>query len=154
MRSIPRAAVGVLVLALVVAALGMSTEAGAQTAPTSGAFVTAPTYDPRGFAFVVFSGGSIDDLEAASRGAGASGAWVQDAQGRYQLLVVDGPPFLRADFVAAFPPATGGAPNFTGTTAVTLIDAASSTPAAETVARAAPRPRSPPLGWRTPRRSA
>lgn len=68
----------------------------------SGRFVTTPVFSPAGQAFAIFGGGASGDVEAAAREAHASGVWAQDASGAYQLLVVDGPPFLNAAFHAAF----------------------------------------------------
>ena len=63
---------------------------------------------------VVFVGGRPTDLEQAARDAGASGVWVQDAGGAFQLLVVGAPAFLRESFERAFPL------NIPGPVAVTL----------------------------------
>ena len=67
-----------------------------------GTFGAAPRFDPTGRALVVFTGGSVDQLMAAAA-AGATGAWVQDGNGVFQLLVVNGPAFLSDAFRAAFP---------------------------------------------------
>ena len=68
-----------------------------------------------GQSLTVFPSGTFDDLEAAARGAAASGVWVQDARGTFRLFVVGGPVFLRDQFRAAFP---NGLPAHT---AVTLV---------------------------------
>ena len=52
---------------------------------------------------MIFGGGSVDQLEAAGSAAKATGVWVQDASGAYQLLVVSGPAFLKDQFKAKFP---------------------------------------------------
>lgn len=80
-----------------------SLSAPAPPAPgATGAFVATPVFGAQRVAVVVYAGGSVDQLEAAARAASASGAWVQDASGAYQLLVVDGPAFLNATFRARF----------------------------------------------------
>ena len=81
----------------------------------TGAFVTPVTFSSSGQALAVFSGGAIDQLEAAARTAGATGLWVQDSAGQFRLLVINGPAFLREQFRAAFP---GG---LTANVAVTLV---------------------------------
>ncbi|MEI6137077.1 MAG: trypsin-like peptidase domain-containing protein [Chloroflexota bacterium] len=63
-------------------------------------FVAKPTFGPDGKALAIFGGGSIDDLEAAARAESATGVWIQDSSGAYVLLVVDGPPFLKASLVS------------------------------------------------------
>lgn len=84
--------------------------------PTSaGHFLNAPTFGSGTNASAVFSGGSIDALEAAAKGATANGVWVQDASGSFELLVVGAPAFLRDSFVAKFPS------GITGPLAVTLV---------------------------------
>lgn len=81
----------------------------------TGRFASTPVFTPTGQALAVFRRGTVEQLEAAARGTGATGVWVQDASGRYQLLVLNGASFLRDQFVAHFP---GG---FTVDTAVTLV---------------------------------
>ena len=68
----------------------------------SGAFLVTPIFSTSGQALVIFGGGSTDQLEAAAGAAQATGAWVQDATGAYQLLVVGGPSFLKEAFQARF----------------------------------------------------
>ena len=80
-----------------------------------GTFSGTPIFSPTGQAFVVFAGGSSAQLEASAGTAGATGVWVQNSAGRFFLLVVRGPAFLRREFDEAFP--TG----FAGTTAMTLV---------------------------------
>lgn len=87
--------------------------------PGGGSFGGTVTFSDGGFAMAVYRG-SIDDLETAAGAAGATGVWVQDATGRFQLLPVRGPVFLRSGFAAAFP-AAAGAPAFAQMTAVTLV---------------------------------
>lgn len=89
--------------------------------PPVGTFVPSPTYGPLGAALVVFTGGTVDALEVAAGSAGASGAWVQDINGRYQSLPVQGPVFLKSGFASAFPSASAAAPNFPQPIAVTLM---------------------------------
>lgn len=81
-------------LVLLAAALG-ATLAGRAAAQAVPGFVTAAVFSPEGLAVVVFPGGSLEDLEASARSVGATGVWVQDGGGRFQLLVVDGPAFLK-----------------------------------------------------------
>jgi hypothetical protein len=99
----------------------------AQTAPVppqpAGTFTPSPVYGSLGLALVVYSGGTIDDLQGLASTVGASGVWVQDRTGVYQLLVVNGPAFVTGGFAAQFPSASAGAPNFTGAIAVTLVQA-------------------------------
>lgn len=90
-------------------------------AQTGTGFATPPNFGAGGQAAVVFLGGSVDDLEAAARASGANGAWAQDAEGRFQLLVVGGPAFLRDDFAARFPA------GFATATALTLTRAPGAT---------------------------
>ena len=85
------------------------------TPVVSGAFVRPVLFSSAGQSLAVFNGGSFDQLESAARSAGAAGVWVQDAGGRFRLLVVNGPGFLRDQFRAAFP--DGLPTNF----AVTLV---------------------------------
>lgn len=100
---------GAAVAGAVLLALGLGV-ARAQTA----AFAAPPTFGAGGQAAAVFLGGSVNELEAAARGASANGVWAQDAEGRFELLVVGGPAFLRDGFAARFP--TG----FASAVAVTL----------------------------------
>ena len=85
------------------------------TAVGSGTFSGTPAFSASGQAFVVFSGGSTDQLEAAAAAVEAKGVWAQDANGRFTLLVVRGPAFLRKDFDAGFPS------GFATTVAMTLV---------------------------------
>ncbi len=66
-------------------------------------------------ALAVFSGGSVEQLAGAIAASGASGAWVQDARGRFLLVVAGGPAFLRDAVAAAYP---AGIPASTPVTAV------------------------------------
>ena len=91
--------------------LTLPSDARAQT--TTGAFAVAPIFNARGLASVVFMGGTVEQLEAASLASGANGAWAQDGSGAFQLLVVGGPAFLKDGFKAKF---AGGF----GVTAITL----------------------------------
>ena len=81
----------------------------------AGSFSARPIFSASGQAFVVYAGGSSAQLEAVAAEAGATGVWVQNTAGKFFLLVVKGPAFLRQEFDAAFP--TG----FAGTTAMTLV---------------------------------
>ncbi|MGE3856158.1 MAG: hypothetical protein AB7G21_04250 [Dehalococcoidia bacterium] len=80
-----------------------------------------PVFSADGLALVVFAGGTFDDLEAATKAAGGSGAWLQDARGNFQVLPVGAPPFYRARLDELFPPAGPGAPNFRRMISVTLV---------------------------------
>ena len=81
----------------------------------SGRFAATPVFAANGQALAVFGGGTVPQLEGAALAAQASGVWVQDALGFYQLLIVGGASFVRDAFATRFP--TG----FAGVTAVTLI---------------------------------
>lgn len=89
-----------------------------QAAPAAG-FTGLVVYSKDGFALTVYSG-SIMELEAAAGAAGATGVWVQDVSGRFQLFPVRGPVFLQSGFEAAFPAAPGMVA-FPQMTAVTLV---------------------------------
>ncbi len=78
-------------------------EPRAPAATGSGTFGAPPRFDATGRALAVFAGGSVDQLMAVATTAGASGAWVQDGTGAFQLLVTNGPSFLADTFRAAFP---------------------------------------------------
>ena len=79
-----------------------------------GTFVTTPNFGAGASALVIFNGGTAAELEAAVLAASGSGVWVQDASGAFQLLIGNGPMFLRDAFAAKFP---GG---FTGLLSVTV----------------------------------
>jgi uncharacterized protein YkwD len=130
LRAVTAAAIALLTLA--VGALSMQRTADAQI-PT-GALASTPVFDVRGTAFAVFGGGTTAELEAVAQRAGATGVWAQDAGGAYQLLVVQGPSFLTAPFIAAFPK------GFTTATAVTLVRPAGTAPAAAPTVTATPAP--------------
>jgi len=78
-------------------ATGSATATPAPTATPAGStgFVRPVLFSASGQSLAVFPGGTFDDLEAAARGVGATGVWVQDAGGAFRLLVVSGPAFLR-----------------------------------------------------------
>lgn len=78
-------------------------------------FVAAPNFGAGASAMVIFSGGTVDDLEAATAAAGGSGVWVQDASGAFQLLIANGPAFLKAAFAAKFPSGFPGVSSVTVT---------------------------------------
>ncbi len=65
-------------------------------------FLGTPVFSSGGQALAIFSGGPVSDLEARAGATGASGAWLQDQKGGYQLLVVGGPSFINAPFRASF----------------------------------------------------
>ena len=95
---------------------------GASPAPPSRAavgFAAKPVFSAgSGQASVVFMGAALDQLITAATEAGATGAWVQDGSGAFQLLIVGGPSFMMDAFRARFP-----AP-FATPVAVTLIGTA------------------------------
>jgi hypothetical protein len=62
-----------------------------------------PLFSEHGTSLVMFTGGTTVDLENLARSAGAKGVWVQDKYGKFQLLIVDGPDFMRQPFDKAFP---------------------------------------------------
>ena len=80
----------------------------------SGNFVSTPNFGTASTALAVFTGGTVAQLEAAAKNAGASGVWVQDSSGSFALLVVAGPAFINDAFRARF---TSGLPT---NSAVTL----------------------------------
>ena len=84
------------------------------TANGLGRMVSTPVFGSGGLALVVFGGGTLGQLEASARAAGATGIWAQDAHGGFHVLVVGGPTFVNADFHRAF--FTG----FRGATSLTL----------------------------------
>lgn len=78
--------------------------------PTPAQFFGTPIFGAAGQALAVFSGGAVGDLEARAQATGATGVWVQDGTGAFQLLVIGGPSFINDSFRAAFkagvPPST------------------------------------------------
>lgn len=66
------------------------------------AFTPTPTYSSTRVALAVFPGGTAAQLEGALTTAGASTAWVQDAQGTWLLYVVGGG-FLNDAFARGYP---------------------------------------------------
>ncbi len=77
---------------------------GATKPPAAaGGFASAPIFGSSGLSLAVFRGGTIAQLEAAATAVAATGVWVQDAAGRYRLLVINGPAFLRDEFAVNFP---------------------------------------------------
>lgn len=111
--------IALALLALTASALFVQQPGHAQV--SAGAFASVPVFDMRGTALAVFLGGTVADLEAGAQQQGATGVWAQDATGGYQLLVVSGPTFLKAPFLAAFPQGVKS-------TAVTLVRPAGATP--------------------------
>ena len=71
-------------------------------AGTPGNFATSPTYGTSRTALAVFLGGTTDQLAGALAAAGASAAWVQDAQGAWHVYALDAG-FINDPFKAAFP---------------------------------------------------
>lgn len=89
----------------------------APIAPPAGSFVSPPVFSSGepALAFVVFTGGSVAQLEGALRSVGATGAWAQSASGAFVLYIVSGPEFVNTPAVAAVPG------NFGRLTALTLV---------------------------------
>lgn len=79
--------------------------ATATPAPTAvkAQFLGTPVFGSAGQALAVFSGGTVADLEAAAKTAGATGIWAQDSSGSFKLLVIGGPGFINDAFRSAFP---------------------------------------------------
>jgi len=93
-----------------------ATVAFTKSLPTGdGKFTTAPNFGTGAVAQVVFGGGTVDDLEVSMVGAGATGVWVQDSTGAFQLLIANGPAFLKDAFALKFP---GGFATVVGVTLV------------------------------------
>lgn len=103
-------------LALLLAAAGLLLAAAPLHAQTGG-FLNTPAFSADGVAFVVFLGGSIEDLEAAASASSATGAWAQDPSGSFLSLTIGGPTFLNSRFRAAF------GDGFAGPTAIVLTRA-------------------------------
>ena len=101
-------------VATTVASTPVATPLAAPTG-SAGRFSATPVFSPGGQALAIYVGGTVAQLEAAARTSNATGIWVQDASGGYQLLVVNGPAFLRDAFAARF------ASGFAGVVAVTLV---------------------------------
>lgn len=121
-RIIASAAAVMLFGASLVWAQPVEAAPGPETPPQQiiqGGFTGGVVYSKDGFALTVYSG-SIMDLEASAGAAGATGVWVQDVSGRFQLFPVRGPVFLQSGFQAAFPAAPGMVA-FPQMTAVTLV---------------------------------
>lgn len=113
-------------LALVVAALLMGALLGAagDDADAAGPVRFSPerpVFSSDGLALVVFPGGSFDDLEAATRAAGAAGAWVQDPKGNFQVMPVGAPAFYRQRLNELIPPDGKGGPNFRYMVSTTIV---------------------------------
>lgn len=75
---------------------------GVAAAAGNGTFLAAPVFSTSGIALTIFGGGSVDQLVATARTAGAEGVWVQDGAGMLRLLIVNGPAFLGDVFRSAF----------------------------------------------------
>jgi hypothetical protein len=80
----------------------------------SGTFAAAPVFSASKLANVVFMGGTVAQLDAALVANNATGAWAQNAQGKFILYVVNGG-FVNDEFKAAFP---NGLPNPSALTVV------------------------------------
>jgi len=119
--------------ALAILAVLLILPASIASAQTAG-FASPPVFSKLGVAHVVFLGGSIEELEAATAASGASGVWAQDATGRFSQLSISGPSFVSDRFRATF--ATGLA----GPTAVFLVRSSQPSPSA------APAPSPPKVG--------
>lgn len=81
-----------------------------------GTFAAPPVFPPTGarLAQVVFTGGTVSQLDTALNAANASGAWAQSANGTFFLYIVGAPAFVNVPFREAFPA------GFTTTTALTV----------------------------------
>ena len=86
--------------------------------PNKGTFATVPNFSTSNLAMVVFGGGTIHELEVAALAAGGADVWVQDSTGAFQLLLADGPSFVKDAFAVKFP---GG---FATAVGVTLVRSA------------------------------
>jgi len=128
-------AAGVLVVSSMQPSMAVAQTTTATPTPTPAA---TPTPTPYGrfipptpvfsatnppLAFVVFAGGSVEELEASLRAVGATGAWAQSASGAFVLYIASGPEFVNAPFAAA----TAG--SLSGTIAVTLVRGGDDAPA-------------------------
>lgn len=82
----------------------------------SGTFAAPPVFPSTGarLAQVVFTGGTIAQLDTALTSVNASGAWAQSANGTFFLYIVGAPTFVNLPFQQAFPS------GFTTTTALTV----------------------------------
>ena len=89
--------------------------AAEQASSVRGTFASKPIFSSGGQALSILQGGTVDQLEVATRAIGASGVWVQDSTAAFQLLLVSGPSFLKDSFRLKFP--TG----FVGSTSVLLV---------------------------------
>jgi len=92
--------------------------ATATATPGPGTFSSTPVFSTSGLAQIVYNGGSIQQLENAMVGVGASGAWAQASDGAFQLYIVNGG-FVNDSFRNAFPN------GFSDVTALTLVRPAS-----------------------------
>ena len=103
-------------------AIGTFVGAGAETsyADPTGAFATTPVFAANGQALAIFTGGTVDQFAASALAAQASGAWVQDSAGAFQVLIIGGPSFLQDSFRGKFPS------GFPGLIPVTLTRSAAS----------------------------
>lgn len=81
--------------------------------PSDSPAVSNPVFALDGSGHATFSGGTVAQLESAIFEAGAIGAWAQDRDGVFRLLVVGAPAFVNADFDVAFPQGFGGATTMT-----------------------------------------
>ena len=102
-----------VVVILFAVTTGTFADASAQVA--AGSFAAVPVFGATGLASAVFMGGSVDQLETVTLAVGASGAWVQAADGSFSILIAGGPSFLKDAFKSKSPK------GFLGPTAVTLV---------------------------------
>lgn len=108
-------------IALASAVIGAALVSPDQAYAAPGTFTPKPVFAPSGLALVVYSGGTIDDLEATTKDAGAIGAWLQDSRGEFQVLPVGAPAFLKRRLHEAFPPQSADGPNFPQVVPVTVV---------------------------------
>ena len=105
-----------------------------------GTFVSAPEFNAETFLGpAVFTGGTVDNLEAATLALNASGVWVRDVGGEFRLLEL-GSPASREAFKARFP---NGILPMTPATVSRAAGPTFTTPPAGTAAPAAAAPATP-----------
>ncbi len=101
----------------------------------SARFATPPNFGTGDSAFVVFTGGSVTQLELEARRTGVGGIWVQNSSGQYVSYIVGAPASVNGAFRSSFP---NGIPANTPLT-VTRAPRTSRTPGATFAAFEVPR---------------
>ena len=112
-QSLRKASLVWLSAVVVMFAAVLAPPAGVNAQPAG--FLNAPTYSATGVGYVVFQGGSLDELSAAAAAVGAASAWAQDTSGTFLAFTVDGPSFVNNAFRNAF------GSGFSGPTAIVLV---------------------------------